>query len=70
MTRRWYVAVLPTIEEMRREAYRLLGDAQDVLRSDWLPGAGPTDAQANALRDARIAIADAKSALNIAAGAR
>lgn len=61
---RWYVGRLPTFEEIRAEAYRLLGDAQDVLRSDWLAGAGPTDGQADALRDARMAIADAKQALN------
>lgn len=65
---RWYIGRLPTFEEIRAEAYRLLGDAQDVLRSDWRPGAGPNDAQADALRDARMAIADAKQALNIAAG--
>lgn len=67
MSRRWYSAVLPTFEEIRAEAYRVLGDAQDVLLSDWLPGTGPTDSQAGALRDARLAIADAKSALNDAA---
>lgn len=72
MSRRWYSGVLPTFEEIRAEAYRVLGDAQDVLLSDWLPGAGPTDSQADALRDARLALADAKSALNDAArrGAR
>lgn len=64
---RWYVGRLPTFEEIRAEAYRLLGDAQDVLRSDWRAGAGPSDVQANSLRDARIAIADAKQALNDAA---
>ncbi len=56
-----------TFETMRREAYKLLGDAQDWLRSDWQPGAGPTQAQAAALRRAREAIAAAKAALNDAA---
>lgn len=63
----WYSGRLPTFEDIRREAYRLLGDAQDVLRSDWAPGTGPTTAQAFAVHDARLAIADAKRALNDAA---
>jgi hypothetical protein len=28
---------LPTFEYMRRNAHRLLGDAEDELRSDWAP---------------------------------
>lgn len=58
---------LPTFEEMRRNAHRLLGDAQDELRSDWLPGTGPTDAQAEAAAEARQHIAKAKEALDKAA---
>lgn len=59
---------LPTFEGVQREAYRLLGDAQDVLRSDWAEGAGPTLEQAAALQRARRAVAEAKEALNEAAG--
>lgn len=58
---------LPNFEGVRREAYRLLGDAQDVLRSDWAEGTGPTAEQATALQRARRAIAEAKEALNEAA---
>ena len=58
---------LPTFEEMRRNAHRLLGDAQDELRSDWRPGTGPTDAQADAAAEAREFIAKAKDALDRAA---
>lgn len=55
---------LPTFEEMRRNAFALLGDVEDELRSDWRAGAGPTSEQAEALRDARRAIAQAKAALD------
>ena len=58
---------LPTFEEMRRNAHRLLGDAQDELRSDWRPGAGPTSKQAKAAQEAREHIAKAKAALDRAA---
>lgn len=58
---------LPTFEEMRRNAHRLLGDAQDELRSDWAPGTGPTDKQADAVIEARKHIAKAKAALDKAA---
>ncbi|MEV7006869.1 hypothetical protein [Streptosporangium sp. NPDC051022] len=58
---------LPTFEEMRRNAYRLLGDAEDELRSDWAPGSEPTHAQALARREAMRLIARAKVALNRAA---
>lgn len=61
---------LPTFEDMRRNANRLLGDAQDELRSDWAPGTGPTDAQADAVAEARQHIAAAKAALDKAARAR
>ena len=55
---------LPTFEEMRSNAHRLLGDAQDELRSDWAPGTGPTDKQADAVAEARRFIAKAKEALD------
>jgi hypothetical protein len=58
---------LPTFEEMRRNAHRLLGDAQDELRSDWRKGAGPTAQQAEDLHEARSCIARAKAALDRAA---
>lgn len=58
---------LPTFEEMPRNAHRLLGDAQDELRSDWLPGTGPNDAQARALGEARAFITKAKDKLDEAA---
>jgi hypothetical protein len=58
---------LPTFEEMRRNAHRLLGDAQDELRSDWAPGTGPSAQQAEDLYDARQHIAKAKAALDRAA---
>jgi hypothetical protein len=61
---RWYAGPLPTFEDMRREALRLLGDAQDTLRSDWRDATGPTDRQADALNDARKAISAAKIALD------
>ncbi|HEX3731533.1 MAG TPA: hypothetical protein VHU91_01210 [Mycobacteriales bacterium] len=63
----WYAGILPTFQDMRAEAYRLLGDAQDTLRSDWLTGTGPTQQQATALTEARRAIAAAKTALDRAA---
>ena len=58
---------LPLFEEMRRHAHRLLGDAEDELRSDWAPGSGPTDRQAAALSEARQHIARARAALDRAA---
>lgn len=61
------VVALPTFEEMRRNAHRLLGDAQDELRSGWEPGTGPTPKQAELLHEARAGIARAKAALDEAA---
>jgi hypothetical protein len=58
---------LPTFSDIRFEAYGLLGDVDDVLRSDWRRGHGPTPAQAEAVREARRHIALAKDALNRAA---
>lgn len=55
---------LPSFEDLRRTAYRLLGDAEQELRSDWAPGAGPTsEEQVSALIEARSHIARAKDAL-------
>ncbi|MCW2133368.1 hypothetical protein [Arthrobacter sp. VKM Ac-2550] len=59
---------LPTLEDMRRHAFALLGDAEDWLRSDWREGTGPTREQAQASRDTREAIQKAKNALDRAAG--
>ena len=58
---------LPTFEDMRRQAHRALGDAEDELRSDWRPGSGPTSEQGKAAREARVLIAEAKRALDRAA---
>lgn len=58
---------LPTFETMRRNAHRLLGDAQQELLSDWRPGTGPTSTQAEAVREARRLIAQAKAKLDEAA---
>jgi hypothetical protein len=55
---------LPTFDDMRSNAFALLGDAEDELRSDWRNGTGPTREQAEALREARQAIAKAKAALD------
>ena len=33
--------IAPTFQQMRQEALRLLGDALDVLRSDWDEDHGP-----------------------------
>ncbi len=41
---------LPTFEQMRHDAYRLLGDAEDELRSDWRPGIGPATSAAGHAR--------------------
>ena len=58
---------LPTFEDMRREAFKLLADAEDALRSDWRDGPGPTLEQARAKNDAQEHIAKAKAALDRAA---
>ena len=52
---------------MRQDALRLLGDALDVLRSDWDGDHGPTSAQALALDEARHHIGRAKVHLDRAA---
>jgi hypothetical protein len=61
---------LPTFEQLRAEAYKLLGDAADWLRSDYQPGAGPCQDAAGAVRQACVAIGAAKAALNDAATAQ
>lgn len=48
--------------------FAMLGDAEDKLRSDWREGTGPSKDQTAALREARQAIAQAKAALDRAAG--
>lgn len=59
---------LPDFSEMRYNALRLLGDAEDELRSDWRPGGGPrTTEQGNARIEALQHIARAKAALDRAA---
>lgn len=63
------MADLPTFDEMRSNAFALLGDAEDELRSDWRPGTGPNDAQAEAIQKARRAIVQAKAALDEASRA-
>ncbi|GAA4032920.1 hypothetical protein GCM10023063_15350 [Arthrobacter methylotrophus] len=57
-------STLPTFDEMRSNAFAMLGDVEDELRSDWRDGAGPNREQAEALRQARQAIAQAKEALD------
>ncbi|WP_185982259.1 hypothetical protein [Arthrobacter sp. KBS0703] len=52
---------------MRSNAFAMLGDVEDELRSDWRDGTGPSADQAQALREARQAIAQAKAALDRAA---
>jgi hypothetical protein len=57
---------LPTFDESRSNAYRLLGDAADEIRmGDWQPA--PSAEQRAAILDALRAIGDAKDALNRAA---
>lgn len=58
------MAHLPTFEEMRHNAYSLLGGVQDELRTGWREGTGPTEQQAEALHRARKAIVEAKAALD------
>jgi hypothetical protein len=67
---------LPTASEMFAEArvrlddaYALLGDAEDWLRSDWRPlGSALTDGQAEDRIRMRREIAAAKTAINRAKG--
>ena len=65
--RRGVVVSAPTFQQMRQEALRLLGDALDVLRSDWDEEHGPTSAQGLALDEALHHIGRAKAHLDRAA---
>ena len=58
--------VLPTFETVRAQAYPQLGDAQEWLATDTQDQ--PTGNRGEALRRARRLIAQAKDALNQAAG--
>jgi hypothetical protein len=58
------MAELPTFDDICSNAFVMLGDVEDELRSDWRSGAGPTSGQAQAMREARQAIAAAKAALD------
>lgn len=59
---------LPSFEEIRANAHRILGDAEDELRSDWRSGAGPETAEQGRARvEALQHIARAKAALDRAA---
>lgn len=55
---------LPTFEEIRRDAHKELGDVEDLLRSDWVPGTGPSPKQAELLSHVRSAIRSARAALD------
>jgi hypothetical protein len=55
------ISDLPSCSEVRTDAYRRLGNVEDVLRSDWRPGGEPTARQARAMRKAAKAIAEAKA---------
>jgi hypothetical protein len=57
----------PTFEQMRAEAYRHLGDAQDALRNAKRPDVECTNQQHQATYKARRLIAAVKDALNDAA---
>lgn len=63
----WPARTRPTVEEIRARAYAEIGDVLDTLRSDWLPGHGPNDAQSRALADVRDLLTRAKYALSRAA---
>lgn len=54
---------LPHLEEVRSDAYRMLGDTLDVMRSDLRPGTEPNAEQAKAWQLARHHISAAKEAL-------
>ncbi|MDQ1292836.1 MAG: hypothetical protein QG608_717 [Actinomycetota bacterium] len=60
-------ADLPSFEQLRAEADRVLGDAANWLRSDYRPGTGPCGDAAAAVRTAFAAIGTAKNALSDAA---
>lgn len=58
----WYVGDLPTVEEIRVEMLRILGDAVDMLLCDRLDV--PTDRQAFALGQVLGYISHARVALD------
>lgn len=58
---------LPTFDVTRRRAHRLLGAAADELAEPCRPGAGPTPAQAEAVRTALDLIGRARAHLDLAA---
>jgi hypothetical protein len=60
---------LPPFDVIRDQAFQLLGDAADWLRSDTQPGRGPNPAQIAAVRRCFTAIGAAKTALDDAARA-
>lgn len=62
-TRHLEKSSLPSFEEMRRNAYKLLGDAQQELYSDWRPDGAPNRKQLEAAREALRHITKAKQAL-------
>ena len=47
-----------------KTAGTLLADARDWLKSDWTPGRGPTDEEADGKADALLLIGYAKAALD------
>ncbi|MEO3931245.1 hypothetical protein WMO79_00330 [Micrococcaceae bacterium Sec7.4] len=55
---------MPTFDDIRANAFALLGDVEDELRPDWRSGAGPTHEQEEAPQGARRAIREAKAALD------
>jgi hypothetical protein len=54
---------LPSFEELRVQAYRLLGEAADRLRSGYQPGTGPCGGAVGAVCQAFAAIGAARNAL-------
>jgi hypothetical protein len=54
----------PTFEDARSNAFAMLGDVEDELRTGWREGTGPRYDQVDALLEARQAIANAKAALD------
>jgi hypothetical protein len=61
---------LPTFDDVRGNAFRLVGQAADCLRSDYQLGTGPTREAALAVQQAFTAIGAAKAALTEAATAQ
>lgn len=55
---------MQAFEEARSQAYRLLGDVQDLLDTDFSPGTAPTGLAAAALAEALRHIDSAEDALD------